>query len=587
MLKNIFASLLLFICLVISACNTSKQLTGSTVKQKDVDSTLEGIGEETDEITIERLFIDGCKAKALGDFDGAIILFKEILQLDPNNDATLYELAKIYFDYSRLDDARELSKKAVELNPDNEYYLVLYGETLLYQGRFSEAAEVFEKQISLFPQNMDGYLELTYAYERSGNVKESMRVLQDTEKQFGPDMNLLMEQYRFYMRNGFIDQAIDVLNKLIISNPDEPTFLSMLIEVYESAGKMDLAQETFNQLLVMDPNNADLLFKKAQFDRRAGDMNAYQNDLRLVFSNPDANIDRKVFFLVPYIDSVDLPAFTEKEFIIELATLMVQAHPQEAKSYAMRADLYYYTDRKVDARKDYRTSANLRPDVFDVWVKLFYIDAELNANDSLLEVTNEALDLFPNQGLAHFFNGVANQNLKNNDAALISFKRAIPLTSGNMKLRGEAYLRMGDIYNELKEYAASDEAYDNSLDADPDNPYTLNNYAYYLSLRSDKLDKAAAMAERANQLVPNNSSLEDTYAWVLYKQKKYGDAKIWLQKAMQNGGSTSAVVNEHYGDVSFQLGNTDEAVEYWEKAKSLGGNSPQLENKINDRKLYE
>ncbi|MBK6729860.1 MAG: tetratricopeptide repeat protein [Bacteroidetes bacterium] len=111
MLKNIFASLLLFICLVISACNTSKQSSGNSVKQKDTDSTLEGIGEETDEITIERMFIDGCKAKALGDFDGAIILFKEILQLDPNNDATLYELAKIYFDYSRLDDARELSKK--------------------------------------------------------------------------------------------------------------------------------------------------------------------------------------------------------------------------------------------------------------------------------------------------------------------------------------------------------------------------------------------------------------------------------------------------------------------------------------------
>lgn len=587
MLTKISSSILIFLCLAFTACNLSKQANGNTGKQREDTSAMEGIGEETEEITIERLFIDACKAKALGDYDGAILLFKEILQTDPDNDATLYELAKIYFEYSRLDDARELAKKAVALNPANEYYLVLYGETLLYQGLFVEAAEVFEKQVARFPQNIDGYLELSYAYERSGNVKESMRVLLEAEKQFGPDMSLLMEQYRFYMRNGFIDQAIDVLQKLIAANPDEPTFLSMLTEVYESAEKMDLAEETYNKLLAMDPDNTDLLFKKAQYDRRSGDMEAYRQDLRTAFSNPDGNIDRKVFFLVPYIDSVDLPAFAEKDFILELATLMVEAHPGEAKSYAMRADLLYYTGNKAEARKDYRSSANLRPDVFDVWIKLFYIDAETNANDSLLAVTGQALELFPNQATAHFFNGVANQNLKNYDAALKAYKNAIPLTSGNMKLRGETYLRMGDIYNTLKEYAASDDAYDKSLEADPDNPYTLNNYAYYLSLRNEKLEKAAAMAAKANQLIPNNASLQDTYAWVLYKQKKYDEAKAWLEKALQNGGTTSAVINEHYGDVLYQTGNADAAVEYWEKSKSLGSNSPHIDNKIRDRKLYE
>lgn len=585
MLKNFSIISLTLLLFAFTACNTSKQANGGK-KTTDTAEEYTG-GDETIELTVERNFIDGCRAKALGDNDGAISLFKDVLQLDPQNHAAMFELGKIYFEYSRFDDAGALAKKAVELNPNNEYYLVLYGEVLLYQGRFAEAASVFEKQVAQFPENMDGYLELTYAYERSGNVKQSMRVFQDAEKQFGPDISLLMEQYRFYLRNGFIDQAIDVLIRLIAANPDEPTFYSMLTEVYESAEKMDLAEETFNKLIALDPDNPDLLFKQAEYYRRAGDMDAYRADLRKVFANPDGNIDRKIFFLVPYVDSIDLPVFTQKDFILELADSMVAAHPAEAKAYAMRADLMYYAELKTQARADYRKSAELRPDVFDVWIKLFYIDAETNANDSLLAVTNDAIALFPNQSLAHFFNGIANQNLKNNDAALKAYKRTIPLTAGNMKLRGETYLRMGDIYNEQKLYAESDAAYDNSLSADPDNPYTLNNYAYYLSLRSDKLNRAAEMASRANQLIPNNSSLEDTYAWVLFKQEKYSEALIWIQNALRNGGEKSAVVNEHCGDILFKLGRTDDAVTYWEKSKALGNLSAVLQKKITDRKLYE
>src|SRR6202012_484076 len=117
-----------------------------------------------------------------------------------------------------------------------------------------------------------------------------------------------------------------------------------------------------------------------------------------------------------------------------------------------------------------------------------------------------------------------------------------------------------------------------------DNVSTLNNYAYYLSSRGEQLDKAAAMSKHANDLQAHTASFEDTYAWILFKQKKYAEAKTWIQKAMSDNKDKSATQTEHYGDISFFLGDVSTAVDNWKKAKEYGGTSPTLDRKINEKK---
>ena len=65
----------------------------------------------------------------------------------------------------------------------------------------------------------------------------------------------------------------------------------------------------------------------------------------------------------------------------------------------------------------------------------------------------------------------------------------------------------------------------------------------------------------------NLASFEDTYAWILFKQKNYTDAKLWMEKALAHDKGHSAVQTEHYGDIMFYLGDTDAAVQNWKKAK--------------------
>ena len=74
---------------------------------------------------------------------------------------------------------------------------------------------------------------------------------------------------------------------------------------------------------------------------------------------------------------------------------------------------------------------------------------------------------------------------------------------------------------------------------------------------------------------------------MFYQKKEYKDALIWLEKALKNGGDSSATIVEHYGDALFQLNRTEEALEQWIKAKELGSESELIDKKIEDKTLYE
>jgi Tfp pilus assembly protein PilF len=159
----------------------------------------------------------------------------------------------------------------------------------------------------------------------------------------------------------------------------------------------------------------------------------------------------------------------------------------------------------------------------------------------------------------------------------------------NPALLAQFYANLGDANHGLKEFEASDSAYEEALKIEPKNIYVLNNYGYYLSLREEKLDRAEELSAYCNELEPDQSNYQDTYAWILYKQGKFIQAKDWLEKALKNGGESNAVILEHLGDSYAKLKDLIKAVEFWNRAKTIndGSTSKFLDQKIADKKLYE
>ena len=186
-----------------------------------------------------------------------------------------------------------------------------------------------------------------------------------------------------------------------------------------------------------------------------------------------------------------------------------------------------------------------------------------------------------------FFAGISSSQLKEYDKAINYLLTGKDYAVDNKALKAQMYASLGDVYFETKEKEKAYDSYEKSLKIEPSNVYVLNNYSYYLSLDKKQLEKAAEMAALANKIAPNQSSFEYTYGWVLFQQGKYEEAREWIEKAYANGGSNSGVIVEHLGDVAAQLGEKEEAIEYWEKAKKLGDTSDQIDRKIKEGVYYE
>ena len=108
-------------------------------------------------------------------------------------------------------------------------------------------------------------------------------------------------------------------------------------------------------------------------------------------------------------------------------------------------------------------------------------------------------------------------------------------------------------------------------DLNPDNPGTLNNYAYFLALSNRDLDKAERMSAKTIVEDAANPTYLDTYAWVFYMRKEYTMAQLYIEMAINNEEQpTSELAN----------GDKQKALEQWRKAIELKPDNEQLVKQI-------
>ncbi|MDR6942853.1 tetratricopeptide repeat protein [Mucilaginibacter pocheonensis] len=538
-----------------------------------------------DSIMVKQLFFSALREKTIENTKLATEMFERVLQTDPANDASMYELAnlkKLQNDYA---GAQPLLEKAVAVKPDNEWYWAALADSYEKSNSIVKLENVFNQLIRINPDKPDYYFDKANAYVILKRYDDALKVYNQLEQLTGPSDDILASRQKIYLKQGRVDQAAAELEKAIADNPGQTRYYLLLAEIYNSNNFGDKALKVLQQAEKQDSNNGMVHLALADIYRDKKNIDAAFNELTLAFSIPDVSIDQKIRIIGGYFPKFPEP--NAKASALELSRILTVAHPADSKAYAMYGDMLAQNAKYKEAAAAYKKSIELNEQVYIVHEQLVRIELSQNDIDATIKDGENALSLFPNQGWMNYMVGVAWAQKKDSKKALGYAKNATSLEIQDKDLLSLSFSLLGDCYHDLKDSKSSDAAYDKALSYNPDNAYTLNNYAYYLSLRNEALDKAAQMSARSNELQPNTASFEDTYAWVLFKQKKYTEAKVWMEKALAHDKDNSSAKYEHYGDILYYLGNTDAAVQNWKKAKEHGGQSPVLERKINEKKYSE
>ncbi|HET6245392.1 MAG: tetratricopeptide repeat protein [Bacteroidetes bacterium] len=586
-MRLIFLFLILFSFTGFISCKSNKSLVEKNSEEKPPKNNLKkGELTERDNLKYQYSFHTANKEKILGNYDLAANLYAQCIKIDNTKATPFYELAGIYTLMGKNEFALEFAKQAAEIDPSIQWFSLQYANLLQKNGQHNKAVSIYEKMVKMWPGNIDYNLELANAFLLSGKTSEAMKVYDRVEALTGISEEISIQKQRIYISKGNHEKAVEETKKLIVAFPNEPRYYGMLADLYQSKGMDEKALETFNLILEFDPNNPYVHLSLADFYNRKDENEKAFVHLEKAFLNVELDIDTKVKILLSYYVITESKNDLKDE-AFELAINLIKTHPKEAKSFAIYGDFLLREKKYVEAREQFRKAILYDKDKFVIWNQLLLLDSELNDFEAMEKESEQAIELFPTQPSLYLFNGIANIQLKNYTKAVEMLETGVILVIDNKPLKAQLYSSLGDVYNMQKKHPESDGSYELALAIEPNNYYVLNNYSYYLSLREEKLDRAAEMSKRSNELKPNNASFLDTYGWILYVQGNYPEAKIWLEKALENGGAQSSVILEHYGDTLFKLNEKQEAVQFWEKAKKAGGNSEQLDKKIKEKRIVE
>lgn len=563
-------------------------LFGCKAGQDAVDSESKSNGglSEKDKIRFEQTFVDANKEKILGNRNAALELLDKSIAIDPSQAAPYYEKAQLLIESGQTTKAYEAIKKAVEIDDENFWYSFLKAKIAIELQEIETAQKIYQKLSKMKPNDLELRYELAGMYLYNGKYKEGIAELNSIEEEMGVTEEISLQKQKIYLKMGDVSKAAAEVRKLILENPGNMTYYNILADTYMVNGMEKEALEVYKEMESINPEDPKLSFALANFYRQKGEDEKAKAYVIKAFESEKMDIDSKIKVLLDYFVAAESNENTKNE-ALELCEILVKVHPNEAKSHAMYAD-YLYRDKQLDkASIQYKRTLELDSSRYAIWNQLIIVESERGDNKSLQQVSERALNLFPNQAVAYFFAGISSSQLKEYDKAINYLLTGKDYAVENKALKAQIYASLGDVYFEKKEKEKAYDSYEKSLKIEPSNVYVLNNYSYYLSLDKKQLEKAAEMAALANKIAPNQSSFEDTYGWVLFQQGKYEEAKEWIEKAYANGGSSSGVIVEHLGDVAAQLGNKEEAIEYWEKAKKLGDTSDQINRKIKEGVYYE
>ena len=577
-LKNNLLKYTLYIVLILisfSSCSSKKKLNG---KGKTTHLS------QKKENEFASNFIEATTQKIIGNYDLAQKLFLEGLKIKPKSAVTYFELSGIY-GYKKMGrDAVESAEKSVQLNPENDWYKT--NLAVLYQkyGMYEESLKLYKTLVEKHPGRYEYLFTLADNYLVLNKKEDALTVYSKIQKTMGNSEELALHKQNLYLELNQVDNAILEVENLIKEHPNKASYYGLLAELYDEKGDESKTLYYYDKVLEIDPNNADIRFALySYYSEKGKDEKAYE-ELKKGFANPEASIDTKTQILLGF---VNVQNKIEQEKGAELAEIMVQAHPKDSKSYTALAEIYLQKEDYEKALTSYKKSVSLESNQFLLWNQIVFIEADLKLYDSLIVDSEKAIDLFPTQPLYYFFSGLGNTQKGNVDRAIKRLNQGKDLVLDNDQMLGEFYQMLGDAYHTKKENEKSDRSYDKALELNPRNLIVLNNYSYYLSEREEELDKALKMSKFSNVISPQNANYLDTYAWILFKQKKYTEASSVLEDALTYGGENSIVILEHYGDVQFFLNNKVTALEYWEKASKKEGASDLLFQKIKEKKYIE
>jgi len=532
-------------------------------------------------------FLEAMVQRQKGNNDAAFDLLRHCTQLKPEAAEAWYYLSQYYQILKKDSLAQQCLLRAAELEPDNATYQETVAQSYIAHRNFEKAIGVIE-QLYEQDKSREDLLEMLFElYQQTDNTEKAIEVLNRLEAIEGKSERLSYAKSEIYTKLGNKEAAIAEMESLARQYPYDLNYKGMYADMLLRNDEEQQALRLYNEILAEEHDNTRAQVSLRSYYRVQGETEKVDSMTSLILLNKNTTNEQRIYIMRQIVGDSERMDGGDSTKVLELFHKLLST-PQQNADIAMLCAAYMDLKKmpRDSIRQMLQTVLRIAPDNAGARLQLVSFAWDRKDHQEVITLCQDARQYNPEEMAFYYYQGMAYYQQDKRDKALEAFQNGIGVIGpeSNPAIVSDFYAVMGDLLHQKGLTHEAFEAYDSCLAWKDDNIMCLNNYAYYLSELDKELDKAEQMSYKTIKADPKNATYLDTYAWILFMEGRYAEAKIYIEQALQNDSDSNAVITEHAGDILIQNHDTDRAMALWRQALEKDPNNKILIRKIKLKK---
>jgi len=511
-------------------------------------------------------------------------MLKHCIEINPNHAAAYYEMAQMQLYLSNDSLATHFLETAHRLNPENYWYASALANMYQQRDSMQSAIDVYNNLAKIYPNKRDIRYALLQCYSTTKDYDKLVATLDTLEIMSGKSETLSMQKFQIFLQEKDSARAFKEIQGLVDEYPFDTKYRNLQADLLQKHNRHSEALQVYHKILEQEPSNGYARYGIASYYLEVDSLEKYEQNIDILLQDPKVDTKVKANVLREFVGTVKEQKMDSLK-INQKFDETIASDSLDVDIPTLYASYLLSIKDDTEAKKQLEKILRLTPENSGVRMQLLQYALQSQETERVISLCQTGLEINPKQVEFYFYLAVGYSQEKEFDKTIATCEKMLQ-TIDNKTIRKEilsdVYTLMGDAYHEKGVTKKCFASYDKAISLNPENVGVMNNYAYFLSLDNTDLDKAEDLSHRTIIKEPENATFLDTYAWILFMQGKYPQAKMYIDQTLEHSDaeSLSADVLEHAGDIYYFNNKKEEAISYWEQAIAKGGSSKMLKTKV-------
>lgn len=492
-----------------------------------------------------------------------------------------YALSDVYLVMGDYSNAEYYGRLAAEADPENKWYHLQLAEIHRRSGKNDAAIEVLDNALAFHPRDMDVLFMKAESYVDFGQLLKANEVYDQIVEIGGSDFEIHLRKFQNFNALQMRDEALAELEKMRALNPGNLSTLHTISQLYLELDDEASARRTLQEARERNPRDPQTLILMAEIYINNREWEKLGETFVSILEDPLIYPSQKMelvrFIYSQHVQNPEIETLAEQTESVVMA--FSRNEPEYGPAQLIAAEFFLQRNQTEPALETLERATSVAPEEQEAWTQRLQLLFSLQRYDEIIELADRASEYASGNAFVGFFTGMSYMLTDRNTEAEEWLEKAAELP-GRRNFRSVVYSSLADVKYDLDKWPEAVDAYEMALRLDSDNHGAMNNYAYYLSLREERLDYAERLAEQAISFEPENAAYLDTVGWIHHIKGNPEEALQYILRSVETGDA-SAEVFEHLGDVYDSLGEPDNARSWWQKAFEADPDRDYLRERIN------